>query len=59
MEPLMIAPAFAAGFAVQLVRLPPLIGFALSFSGTVFAVKVLEDRSEIGPSTDASRSAFW
>ena len=55
----MIAPAFAAGFAVQLVRLPPLIGFALSFSGTVFAVKVLEDRSEIGPSTDASRSAFW
>jgi glutathione-regulated potassium-efflux system ancillary protein KefC len=27
MEPLMIALAFAAGFAVQLVRLPPLIGF--------------------------------
>lgn len=27
MEPLMIALAFAAGFAVQLVKLPPLIGF--------------------------------
>jgi len=27
MEPLMIALAFAAGFAAQLVRLPPLIGF--------------------------------
>ena len=27
MEPLMIALAFAAGFAVQMVRLPPLIGF--------------------------------
>ncbi len=27
MEPLMIALAFAAGFAAQMVRLPPLIGF--------------------------------
>jgi glutathione-regulated potassium-efflux system ancillary protein KefC len=27
MEPIMIALAFAAGFAVQLVRLPPLVGF--------------------------------
>ena len=27
MEPLMIALAFAAGFAVQMVRLPPQIGF--------------------------------
>ena len=27
MEPLMIALAFAPGFAVQLVKLPPLIGF--------------------------------
>lgn len=27
MEPLMIALAFVAGFAVQLVRLPPLVGF--------------------------------
>jgi glutathione-regulated potassium-efflux system ancillary protein KefC len=27
MEPIMIALAFAAGFAVQLVKLPPLVGF--------------------------------
>ena len=27
MEPLMIALAFAASFTVQMVRLPPLIGF--------------------------------
>ena len=27
MEPLMIALAFVVGFAVQLVRLPPLVGF--------------------------------
>jgi glutathione-regulated potassium-efflux system ancillary protein KefC len=27
MEPMMIALAFAAGFAVQLVKLPPLVGF--------------------------------
>jgi len=27
MEPMMIALAFAAGFAAQLVKLPPLIGF--------------------------------
>ncbi|MFP8834041.1 cation:proton antiporter [Hydrogenophaga sp. XSHU_21] len=43
LEPLMIALAFAAGFAAQLVRLPPLIGFlaagfvlnALGFERTV------------------------
>ncbi|KNZ33171.1 MAG: potassium transporter Kef [Methylibium sp. NZG] len=30
MEPLMIALAFVAGFAVQLVRLPPMVGFLAS-----------------------------
>lgn len=37
MEPIVIALAFAAGFAVQLVRLPPLVGFL----GAGFALNAL------------------
>ena len=37
MEPLMIALAFVAGFAVQLVKLPPLVGFL----GAGFALNAL------------------